>query len=261
MQKNESDMHPFAGSSLYSMKNGANCRMGLTKFQFVLENGGTDCYNRPYGSGGLSRLCHADEDGGWFLKEETRLRFLAAAPRQTSGKVEAILASIGVEPDRLCVTGEEVLREAQGAHVLLLTTWRLEDMTGEELAERLGESAMVMMIVPGDFEQSGEAAGGALLLRNPISPDALKQAIRAMRHCQARMAALEAKAERLTRQLEERKLIDRAKGRLMDTMGMTEQQAHHHIQRRSMDSGRRIADVAQEILQAEAKEEAAIEGR
>ena len=50
------------------------------------------------------------------------------------------------------------------------------------------------------------------------------------------------------RALEERKLIDRAKGKLMDTLHLTESEAHYRIQKASMDSGRRIADVAREIL-------------
>ena len=48
-----------------------------------------------------------------------------------------------------------------------------------------------------------------------------------------------------------RRIIDRAKGRLMDTLHITEAEAHYHIQKKSMDSGRRIADVAQAILDAQ----------
>ena len=40
----------------------------------------------------------------------------------------------------------------------------------------------------------------------------------------------------------------------MDALHLTEAQAHHHIQKKSMDSGRRIVDVAREILEAETLE-------
>ena len=62
------------------------------------------------------------------------------------------------------------------------------------------------------------------------------------------MQQLRARAEKLSRTLEERKLIDRAKGKLMDTLHLTESETHYRIQKASMDSGRRIADVAREIL-------------
>jgi len=90
-----------------------------------------------------------------------------------------------------------------------------------------------------------------LTLRNPLSPDALIQAVRTMRHCAARMHALRERVEKLDRQLKERKVIDRAKGKLMDALHLTEKEAHYRMQKKSMDTGRRIADIAQEILDSE----------
>ena len=90
-----------------------------------------------------------------------------------------------------------------------------------------------------------------LLLRNPLSPDALVQAVRAMFFCGARMKTLRKKVEKLERTLEDRKVIERAKGRLMDALKLNESDAHYRMQKKSMDSGKRIADVAREILEME----------
>ena len=87
--------------------------------------------------------------------------------------------------------------------------------------------------------------------RAPARTDALVQAVRTMSHCAARMHALREKCEKLDRQLKERKVIDRAKGKLMDTLHLTEKEAHYRIQKKSMDTGRRIVDIAQEILDSE----------
>ena len=184
------------------------------------------------------------------MKDQLTGRFLLAAPECAKAKFEEILAAIALEPDAVCTSGEETIKEAQGAHVLLLTAYKLADMTGGELAKALGENADVLMIVPGDYEES-EKDGGALLLRNPLSQDALYQAIRASMHAQKKTLAWKAKAQKSERVLEERKIIDRAKGRLMDKMKMSEKQAHYHIQKKSMDLGKRIVDVAREILEAE----------
>lgn len=48
--------------------------------------------------------------------------------------------------------------------------------------------------------------------------------------------------------LEVRKLVDRAKGRLMDSNGLSEADAFGFIQRTAMQSRRQIRDVAEEIL-------------
>ncbi len=189
------------------------------------------------------------------MKEELSARFIVAAPECAKAKFEEILASIGFEPDVVCTSGEAAIREAQGVRALVLSAWKIEDMMGEELAERLGEDADVLMIVPGDYRDDDTAC--ALPLYNPISPDALLQALRATAHMQEKLTVWQARARKAERTLEERKIVDRAKGRLMDECKMSEAQAHHLIQKRSMDQGRRIADVAREIMALETLDELA----
>lgn len=177
-------------------------------------------------------------------------RFMIAAPQGVAARLSSMLAEAEIAPAGVVHTGEEVVSAAASEEgMLLLTTWRLPDMTGEELAKRLGDDADVLMIVPQDYE--GETIGNVMTLRNPISQDALVQSVRTLSHCRARMMVLRDKANKLSRTLEERKIVDRAKGRLMDKMHLTESEAHYHIQKKSMDSGRRIIDVAQEILSAQ----------
>ena len=77
------------------------------------------------------------------------------------------------------------------------------------------------------------------------------QAVRVLAHCRSRMGELRTRAQKLARTLEERKVIERAKGRLMDQLHLSESEAHYRMQKKSMDSGRRIIDIAREILEAE----------
>lgn len=53
--------------------------------------------------------------------------------------------------------------------------------------------------------------------------------------------------------LETRKLLDRAKGFLMDRHGLREAEAFRVLQKRAMDTRRSLAEVAQEILADETK--------
>ena len=177
-------------------------------------------------------------------------RIIIAAPQAIAGKLQAILAGAQIEPDAVCVTGEEALGAIDAQPALLLTTWRLPDMTGPELAGKL-QAACTMMIVPGDYDPQELEGADVLTLHNPISQDALIQAVRAMCYCGAKLQALEKKAQKLERQLAERKVIERAKGKLMDALHLSEKDAHYHIQKKSMDTGRRIVDIAQEILDSE----------
>lgn len=51
-------------------------------------------------------------------------------------------------------------------------------------------------------------------------------------------------------QLGERKLIERAKGILMDDVGLSEEQAWRHLRKLAMDRGQRLAQVAERIIDA-----------
>lgn len=50
------------------------------------------------------------------------------------------------------------------------------------------------------------------------------------------------------RALEERKVIDRAKGLLMKAKGVDEEEAYRILRKAAMDQGRRVADVAEAIV-------------
>ena len=67
----------------------------------------------------------------------------------------------------------------------------------------------------------------------------------------ANLQALNGQMEVLGEQLESRKIIDRAKGRLIDQFGLKEQEAFSFIQRTAMKDRSRMRDVAEKILSGE----------
>ena len=65
-----------------------------------------------------------------------------------------------------------------------------------------------------------------------------------------RFSQIEAELRRAEAGLQERAVIDRAKSVLIRTRRMTEPEAYRWLRRQAMDRGRRIADVATELLEA-----------
>ncbi len=53
---------------------------------------------------------------------------------------------------------------------------------------------------------------------------------------------------RSSRSSAEQRDIDRAKRALMEKKGLTEEEAHHRLQKRSMDEGRRLVQTARQVL-------------
>lgn len=62
--------------------------------------------------------------------------------------------------------------------------------------------------------------------------------------------ALREQLDEAQMQLAERKLVERAKGLLMQEVGLSEEQAHRHLRKLAMDRGQRLGQVAERIVAA-----------
>ncbi|MHB8885769.1 MAG: ANTAR domain-containing response regulator [Methylovirgula sp.] len=87
---------------------------------------------------------------------------------------------------------------------------------------------------------SYNVVGTALPAVKPI----VQAAVALFRHYQE----TESKLRKAEAGLKERAVIERAKGKLMQERHIAEPEAYHFLRRRAMDRGRRIVDIAAEIL-------------
>jgi AmiR/NasT family two-component response regulator len=96
-------------------------------------------------------------------------------------------------------------------------------------------------------EQARDAGALAFLVK-PFQKSDLIPAIEVAMGRFRELRALTGEIDALGEQLESRKVIDRAKGLLMDELGMTEADAFGFIQRTAMSERCRMRDVADRIL-------------
>jgi two-component system, response regulator PdtaR len=127
-----------------------------------------------------------------------------------------------------------------------------EQITGKQLAPVIILTAFSQR----DLVQRASEVGAMAYLIKPFTKADLVPAIEVAASRFAEIAALNSEAASLRERLEVRKLLDRAKGQLQDTKGMTEAQAFRWIQKTSMDRRQTMRSVAEEIL-AEAERAAA----
>jgi AmiR/NasT family two-component response regulator len=117
-------------------------------------------------------------------------------------------------------------------------------MVGEQLCAVLILTAFSQREL---IEQARDAGALAYLVK-PFQKADLMPAIELAHARYRELVALGDEVRSLEERLQTRKLVDRAKGRLMDGADMTEEEAFTFIQRRAMDDRVRMRDVAQLII-------------
>jgi len=100
-----------------------------------------------------------------------------------------------------------------------------------------------------DLVEQAREAGAYGYLVKPFQKTDLVPAIELALGRFAEAAALEQEVGDLAERLEARKLLDRAKGRLMDEHGMTEQQAWRFLQTSAMNQRTKIHEAARRVLE------------
>ena len=123
------------------------------------------------------------------------------------------------------ITAAEILTKERIAPVVLLTAF-----SQRELVERASEAGALAYVV------------------KPFTPNDLIPAIEIALSRSQQISALEDEVADIAERLETRKVLDRAKGILNDTMGLTEPEAFRWIQKASMDRRLTMREVAQTVI-------------
>ena len=113
---------------------------------------------------------------------------------------------------------------------------------------------VVMFVDQSDPASIGAAmeAGVAAYVIEGLSPGRVKSVVDVAIARFTAHQALKKELEDTRSALNERKLVERAKGILMDGKGMTEDEAHRALRRLAMEQGRKLADVADSVIALEA---------
>jgi response regulator NasT len=123
------------------------------------------------------------------------------------------------------ISAAEILTKERIAPVVLLTAF-----SQQELVERASEAGAIAYVV------------------KPFTPNDLIPAIEVALSRAQQISALEDEVADMAERLETRKVLDRAKGILNDTMGLTEPEAFRWIQKASMDRRLTMREVAQTVI-------------
>lgn len=168
-----------------------------------------------------------------------------------------VLRTLGHDVVAVAQTGDEAVSRAKETNpdVVLLDV-RMPDGSGIDAAHRLRTAmpdvAVVLYTGDASLDLSApalEESSALAVLPKPAAPNALDASLRlAVRRArelrQARHEAADAK-----QQLENRKLVERAKGMLMQRMQISEPEAYRFLQKTSQNRAVPIVEIARVILE------------
>jgi response regulator NasT len=121
----------------------------------------------------------------------------------------------------------------------------------EIAGERLAAVLILTAFSQRDLVEQARDAGALAYLVKPFQKSDLLPAIEIALGRFAELGALEREVGDLQGRLEARKAVDRAKGRLMDEHGMTEQQSWRFLQQQAMANRLQVGEVARRVVDGE----------
>ncbi len=151
-------------------------------------------------------------------------------------------------------TGEEAIQLAlQARPQVILMDARIPAPDGLEASRAINEhhpTAIILLTAYGDAEtiERAKEAGIMAYLRKPFDIEELKPTIEIALSRFEDLQTLRGVVHDLEGKLEHRKVIERAKGILMEQRKITEQEAFNQMRRLSMSSRRPINEVAEAII-------------
>lgn len=171
---------------------------------------------------------------------------IASASEESGAQLSRLLASSGFPVFRRCGSGGELRRTiSECGDAIVLMAGILPDCKPDELQLDWGDCVEIMLL------------GKPALLTTCDSPQVFRLALPASG--QAVIGAVEMLSQLHRMRLPkrsgaDRQLVEKAKGILMRTRGLTESEAHRAMQQYAMRHGVKMADYAARIIQSSMEE-------
>ncbi len=170
---------------------------------------------------------------------------------------QQILPLLGHQVVGVAETGKELVALCAQTHPdMVITDIKMPDMDGIDASVQICREAPIPVILVSayhdpEFIRRAEADHILAYLVKPIKQADLEPAIGiAMRRFE-QFQALRKETTDLKQALEDRKVIEKAKGILMKKTGLDEHDAFRRLQKLASDKNRKLIEIAQIILTAE----------
>ncbi len=173
---------------------------------------------------------------------------IVAFPKETvAHNIKKILAQSGYSVVSVCTTGAQALASVNNIESgIIVCGYRFVDMMYTEIYEYLPKGFQMLLIASAANVLDNNVEN-LISLSMPLKIHELMQTIEMMDGYVTRYKK-KARRSPKVRSIEDQDLINKAKAKLMDRNGLSEEEAHRYIQKRSMEDGTGLVEISQMIL-------------
>ncbi len=169
---------------------------------------------------------------------------VAFESEKTSHRIKDILEQEYTASCILCRSADQVRRAIHKSHIsTVVCGYKFPDGSAEDLFADLPITCSMLMVATNDMLEMCEEKD-IFKLAAPVSKRDLIATVQMLLQMSHRLE----KFVRPQRKQEEQSLVEEAKAILIRRNGMTEEQAHRYLQKKSMDSGMKMVQMAEVIL-------------
>lgn len=173
---------------------------------------------------------------------------IVAFPKEDVARnIKKILAQSGYSVVSVCTTGAQALASVNNLETgIIVCGYRFVDMMYTEVYEYLPKGFQ-MLLIASPTNVIDNNVENLISLSLPLKVHELMQTVEMMDGYITRYKKRQKKKPKI-RSEAELEIIDRAKRRLMERNGLSEEEAHRYIQKRSMEDGTGLVEISEMIL-------------
>jgi len=175
---------------------------------------------------------------------------VSAGSAGTRKKISAVLAAAGYLVIGETDNGPGALRLIQSLvpEVAVIDIDSPQGLSAAKLLEEDGQIGLVLVATHPRRDHNSDVISGQIL--KPIQDASLLTAVEFASAGQLRLRKMADELARLKEKLESRKIVEKAKGILMETLGINEAEAYRRIQQQSMNKRVSLRKIAEAVITA-----------
>lgn len=188
------------------------------------------------------------------LKEHVYSVLIVSASKSFNDSVLSLLPDATYKPVSYAHSINEAQREvSERFYDILIINTPLPDDFGAKFAIDVSNDkpSVVLLFVRSDnyIETYDKVCDfGVFTIRKPLPPQNVLQTLDFVKATRERLRKMEKKSVSLQEKMAEIKIVNRAKWTLINTLKMSEDDAHRYIEKQAMDRCVNKRDIAEEIL-------------